>query len=411
ICGGIILKGMLDAYPVKQKPVSVRTRFERVRKLLGADINNSEMLDIAVRLGFKITEKDAQGFSADVPSFRVELSREIDMIEEIAQVYGYENIADRVPKAGLFASVPSTKFEDTLKNELVMRGMWEAVNWGFMPKGWFAKAGIAKESSFCDCLELLNPLTDEWNVMRPSLFPGLLGNVVRNVVSQGNRNIKLFETGNVFSGKADEHKNLGIIITGNMNEESWLNKPEDAGFFYLKGLVEGFLNGLGIILEIKQAAVEICEPGRSCEVLVNGREAGYFGEVKKNILKNFDLKQEVFFAEFSLPALLQGADFTRKFTALPKFPSIRRDTSFVVPAGLEAERITAHILSLQEPLIEKAALVFVYEGEQVGPGKKSLTYSIVFRDAGRTLTDKTVDEVNGRLVNGVINSFGVTVRK
>ena len=415
-CGGEVCEGIIDIYPEKIKARKITTRFDRVRKLLGTDIPDGEMLGISERLGFKMLAKDKTGFTVEVPSFRVELDREIDMIEEIAQVYGYEQIKERTPLISLTSCIPQTSFEDEVKRALVGRGLYEAVNWSFMAKSWFDKGGFPAGSPLREYPEILNPLTDEWNVMRTTLLPGLLANTTHNVTRFGNRNLRLFEVGKVFlkdsAGKFSEHKNIGIIATGLISDPGWAESPVEADLYYIKGLVESVLASLRVPYELLEGYEgEAYEKGSAVGVSINGKTAGCFGELRRNLLKAFDIKQRVFYSKLEIPSMEAARTGTIKFTHLPKFPAIKRDISFIVRKNITSAAISAYIESLRIKLIEKMTVTAVYEGDNVGKELKSVTFAIVFRSPDRTLTDKEVDDLNNSIIAGAAEKLGAVIRK
>ncbi len=415
-CCGEVSDGIIDIYPEKIKTREITTRYERVRKLLGTDIPDSEMLGISERLGFNILAKDETGFTAEVPSFRVELDREIDMIEEIAQIYGYEKIIERTPKVVLASSIPQTAFEDEVKRNLVGRGLYEAVNWSFISKTWFDKGGFPAESALRNCPEILNPLTDDWNVMRSTLLPGLLANTTHNVTRYGIKNIRLFEVGKVFSkkekGNFEEHKNLGIIATGLLAEPGWAEAPAETDLYYIKGLVESLLLSLRVPYELVEGYQgDAYEKNAAVGVRINGKMAGCFGELRKNLLRAFDIKQKVFYSKLELPTMEEARKGTTKFVQLPKFPAIKRDISFIVRNNITSLAISAYICKLKQNLIEKTSVTAVYEGDNVGKDLKSVTFTIIYRSPDRTLTDKEVDDINNTIISGAERELGAVIRK
>ena len=416
LCGGTVSENRIDIYPEKIKERRINTRFERVRKLLGTDISDQEMTGIAERLGFKLISTDKTGFTAEVPSFRVELDREIDMIEEIAQIFGYEKIKERTPRVILTSSIPQTDFEDEIKSNLVGRGIYEAVNWSFMSKSWFDKGGFPKGSGLRQYPEILNPLTDEWNIMRTTLLPGLLANTTHNVTNFGNKNLRLFELGKVFlkgdKGAFYEHKNVGIIATGLITEPGWAESPAEADFFYIKGLVESLLASLRVNYELVEGYEgEAYEKGMATGVKINSKLAGCFGELRKSLLKAFDINQKVFYSKLELPAMEAARRGIIKFSQLPKFPAVKRDISFIVNKRINSGTIKAYIDGLKLTLVEKTSVRAVYEGDNVGKDIKSVTCTIVYRSLEKTLTDKEVDDINNSIIAGAGEKLGAVIRK
>ncbi|OGF48551.1 MAG: phenylalanine--tRNA ligase subunit beta [Candidatus Firestonebacteria bacterium RIFOXYA2_FULL_40_8] len=412
--GGKTAAGYIDEYPEKIKPVSITTRFERVNKILGTNIKNQEMLDISKGLGFTIDKKDDKTFTVTVPSFRTDITREIDMVEEIAVIYGYDKIPERFPTVKLQQNSTLPKIEELVKQALIQRGLNEVINYTFMNKAWFEKAGVSEENPLRqEAVTLMNHLIEDWNILRSTLLPNLLNNVTTNAISHGNKNLKIFETGKVFRKTGTdylEHNELGIIITGNTGESSWLQKPGETSLFYLKGIIEGLLNDFKVSFDIKEASNELYDKSASLELQANGQKFGSFGEITRKLLKLHDLKNQVFYAEINLQELEIHINLKKDYNSLPKFPSNKRDISFIIDLAINAGDIKSFIERLGIKNLEKVEIIDFYKGEKVDSGKKSVTYSLTYRDTTKTLTDEEVDSSNKPLTDKVKEHFKADIR-
>jgi len=415
VAGGKTAGGILDEYPEIIKKLSITTRYERVNKILGTSIKTQEMLDIAKGLGFILDKKDEKTFTVTVPSFRTDLSREIDMIEEIAVIYGYDKIPERFPMVKLQQIKTLPKLEDLVKKSLIARGMNEVINYTFMNKTWFDKAGISSGNKIrTEAVILKNHLIEDWDILRSTLLPNLLNNVTTNAVSHGNKNLKLFETGKIFrkiAEKYEEESFLGIVICGNSSDSSWLQKAEEGGFFFLKGLIEGLLMDLKVNSLFKKTINDYFDKAASVDLFVKGSPIGSFGEVNRKILKVHDIKNRVFYAEISLKELEKVVNLKKEYNQLPKFPANKRDISFIINLEIHAGDIKNYIETLGVKNLESVEIIDYYKGEKLIPGKKSVTYSLTYRDTSRTLTDAEVDVVNKDLTNKIIESFKAEIRQ
>ena len=366
LAGGQIASGLIDEYPEKIKTVSVTTRYKRVNKILGTNIPEEEMLNICRGLGFLPEKNDADSFTVTVPSFRVDIDREIDIVEEIAVIYGYDKIPERFPRIELTQIISKPGIAETVKNSLIQRGLNEVINFSFMDKSWFDKAGISPNNPIrTSYVPLLNHLIENWNILRSSLLPNLINNVALNSVSHGNKDLKLFEAGKVFNlnaGQYSEYAELGIVVTGSMGPASWLQKQNEGGFFFLKGLLEGLFHDLGLSFELRDATNDLFDSACAVEIINGDDKIGIIGELRSKILKLQDIKERVYYAELDL-RLLEGKQKDKKeFSQLPKFPSNRRDISFIVASDLKAGEILSYIQKGGFSKLENAEIVDLYRG-------------------------------------------------
>jgi phenylalanyl-tRNA synthetase beta chain len=413
--GGKTAFGCIDEYPEKIKPFNITTRFKRVNKILGTSILAQEMLDIVEGLGFAINEKDAETFTVTVPSFRTDLSREIDMVEEIAVIYGYDKIPERFPTIRLQQINTLSSTEELIKQSLIGRGMNEVINYSFMNKNWFDKTGISADNKIkTESVVLMNHLIEDWNILRSTLLPNMLNNIALNAVSQSNRNLRLFELGKIFrktEEKYREYTEAGIIVTGNTGDSSWLHKPTEADFFYLKGLLEGLFGDLKINYALKEVKNDFFDSGCSLEIVSKGARLGNIGELRKKILKSYDIKERVFYAELNLPELEKHIIRKKDYNQLTKFPASKRDVSFIVASSRNAGDIKDFIDNLSIKILEKVEIIDLFLGVNAEADKKSITYSLTYRDNAKTLTDEEVDEINNEITAKVINGFQAVIRK
>ena len=422
LAGGTVCEGVVDVYPGQQPLTQIQLRPERVNFVLGTALETVEMVQILSRLGFDV---DAAGdvYQITVPTFRSDVTREIDLIEEIARVYGYDNIPTTLPKGDIPVPAlnPKTEVRGRIKGFLLAAGMMEAVNYSFCDPNCFDKIRIEADSRLRDAVPLRNPLSPEMSVLRTTLMPGLLQN------AQHNRNhqidtIALFEIGSVFvrdgeSGRSDlriatlEPERVTGVLAGQIGEGVYSNPYRHPDFFDIKGLVEGLLEVCGIVdYTLQKTNTPTFHPGRNAEVLLDDRRIATFGEVHPEVLENYDLPYKAYLFEFDLEGLVDAATFAKRFEPISIYPKVARDLAIVVDDGTLSDMPTELIYATGGDAVESVRLFDVYEGEQVPEGKKSLAYTVTYHSATETLTDKAVNALHDKVVKRLNRELGAELR-
>ena len=443
LAGGSICKGIVDVYPGQQPLRRIQLRPERVNFILGTALEAAEMVQILRHLGFDIeesrpevaptgTKKDRDPevapteksvFQVTAPTFRSDITREIDLIEEIARVYGYDNIPTTLPKGDIPVPVPnpSTEVRKHIKYFLLAAGMMEAINYSFCDPNCFDKIRFTADNPLRDALKLRNPLSPEMSVLRTTLIPSLLEN------AQHNRNhqidtIALFEIGNVFiqdggSSRSDlriatlEPERVTGILAGQIGDGVYSNPYREPDFYDIKGLVEGILEVCGIVdYTLQKTDAPTFHSGRNAAVLLDDRQLGTFGEAHPEVLENYDLPYKAYLFDFDMEALVDAAIFAKRFEPIPVYPKVERDLAIVVDKELLSDIPTGLIYATGGELVESVRLFDVYEGEQVPEGKKSLAYAITYHSATETLTDKAVNALHDKVVKRLNQELGAELR-
>jgi phenylalanyl-tRNA synthetase beta chain len=358
-----------------------------------------------------------------VPSFRRDLAQEDDLVEEIIRVWGYDKIPSTLSRGSQLQ--PVTRPADlTLSRAvtaaLTAAGLYQAVTYAFVDPGRLAAMGWGASEAL---IALQNPISVERSVLRPSLAPGLLEVVALN----GSRQIpdvRVFEIGQTFAPHRDEdgdcpaHEELwvAVVLTGQRAARAWHAGRERVDVYDAKGaaeLVLGAAAGAGEAVVTPYApgkGPRYLEEGRAAALTAGGREIGWFGEVAFHVREAFDLPGPLFLAEVSLTALLDLPHREIRYEPLPRFPAVQRDLAIVVPADVAAGQVEAAIRAMKLPLLSRITLFDVYEGGQVGAGKRSLAWSLTFQAADRTLTDKEVNELHAKIVAEVGRCFAAEIR-
>ena len=413
LAGGTVCKGIVDVYPGEQPLTKIKLRPDRVNFVLGTEIEKSEMAQILIRLGFDV-EASGDTYQITVPTFRSDITREVDLIEEIARVYGYDNIPTALPKGDIPVPAPNPKVEvrKRIKRFLLAAGMMEAVNYSFCDPSCFEKIRLPSDSPLRGTLQLRNPLSPEMSVLRTTLIPGLLENTQHNRNHQINT-ISLFEIGGVFV-RDDNHKEperVAGILAGQIGDGVYGNLYREPDFFDIKGLVEGMLEVCGITeYTLQKTDLPTFHPGRNAVVLLGETQVGAFGEAHPEVLENYDLPYKAYLFDFDLEALVGATVFSRRFEPISIYPKVERDLAIVVDKAVLSDIPIELIYATGGEWVESVRLFDVYEGEQVPEGKKSLAYAIVYHSAAETLTDKAVNALHERVVEHLHQELGAELR-
>ena len=413
LAGGTVCEGVVDVYPGQQPLTRIQLRPERVNFVLGTTIETAEMVQILNRLDFDV-ETSGDVYQVTVPTFRSDVTREIDLIEEIARVYGYDNIPTTLPKGDIPVPPPNPKTEvhNRIKRFLLAAGMMEAVNYSFCDPNCFDKIRLNANDPLRDTLKLRNPLSPEMSVLRTTLLSSLLEN------AQHNRNhqidtIALFEIGGVFiqNSEQKEPERVAGILAGQTGEGVYSNPYRQPDFFDIKGLVEGILEVCGIVdYTLQKTDMPIFHPGRNAEVILDDRRIGTFGEAHPEVLENYDLPYKAYLFECDVEALVDTAVFTKRFEPISIYPKVARDLAIVVDKEILSDMPTELIYATGGDVVESVRLFDVYEGEQVPGGKKSLAYTITYHSTTETLTDKAVNTLHDKVVERLNQELGAELR-
>ncbi len=413
LAGGTICKGIVDVYPGEQPLTEIQLRPKRVNFVLGTEIKAATMEEILTRLGFAVRNSESV-HQVTVPTFRSDITREIDLIEEIARVYGYDNIPTTLPKGDIPVPAPDPKVEVRrhIKQFLLAAGMMEAINYSFSDPSSFDKIRLAADNPLRNALPLQNPLSPEMSVLRTTLLPGLLDNAQRNRNHQIDT-IALFEIGSVFirNGEQQEPERVSGVLAGQVGDGVYSNPYRQPDFYDIKGLVEGVLEVCGISdYTLQKTDAPTFHPGRNAAVLLGDRQIGIFGEAHPEVLENYDLPYKAYLFDFDVEALTDAAIFAKRFEPISVYPKVERDLAIIVDKETLSDMPTELIYKAGGEWVESVRLFDVYEGEQVPEGKKSLAYAIVYHSAAETLTDKAVNALHDKIVKRLNQELGAELR-
>ena len=409
LAGGKVAQGLVDSYPRRIHPVKIALRPQRVNRLLSTDLTARQIKDILTSLDLDV--KENQEFEVQVPTFRPDLTREIDLIEEIARIYGYANIKTSLRASGSLVTheLPEDELIREIKHFLTGRGCFEVITNNLVDP-----EILKRMKPDCPGVSIQNPLSHDLSVLSSSLSCGLLGVVSRNK-NRLETNVRVFELAKVFCGGKeklpDEKLHLGIAVSGERLPRHWESGEDQVDLYDLKGVVEELFGHLKLGLEMKPDEDPLFRKQRSFAVLIPDGKVGTAGEVSEEVRKIFGIKEEVFLAELDLEKMAGGVPREIRFYPLPKFPPVDRDIAVVADENLTSQVIKAEIEAAGGELIEEVTLFDVYLGKQVPPGKKSLAYSIRYRSRDRTLTDQEVDDIHRKVVSELEKNLDITLRK
>ncbi len=433
--GGKLAKGIVDAYPRRFEPVQITLRHLKTDELLGVQIPTEQQLKLLTGIGLREVStrwsagtREATTFS--VPSWRVDLKREVDLIEEIERLYGVEKVPATPPRGGIGTNPFDVVHDQIVEAKRILAGL------GLDE----AQGQTLVSSAECACyasdlVVLANPLSAEMNALRPSLIPGLL-NILKHNVNRKNRDVALFEIGRVFrritqpvannetgkSGASRSQRNpvreqwyVAIALTGRRNPLFWSGEDRDANFdiYDLKGFVEEFLDRFGlrgvVYLKCDRPTELFIE---SASVTLGGRIVlGALGQLQPAVAKRYDLRDAVLLAELNLELLLAHRDTAKSFRPLPQFPAIRRDVAMIVREEITHDTVLGVIKQAKPLHLEQVELFDVYRGGAVPAGHKSMAYAFTYRAPDRTLTDAEVNTTHQQLVAELKQKLAATIRE
>lgn len=416
---GKSIKGVIDEYPLIQKTETIELGVRATGKALGAELDKSEIKSLLESIEFKIKNSGADTIRVTPPSFRVDIARPVDLMEEVARLYGYEKIPASLPLMQSETALPSKELviREKIKNIMTGLSFTEVVNYSFISESSCDRLNLSPDDPRRRLLYLLNPLTEEQSVMRTTLIPGLLETMRRNLSHQI-RNLKIFETGKVFLSKGKENLPEEIemtagLMTGGRYSQTWYEKDADGDFYDIKGSVEGLLDGLNIdnvrFTKMPEKQCSYTKSGYTAQIIAGNEIIGIAGEVHPEVLKNFDLKQKAFIFELNCNTLLSLSCRDKTARQLPKFPSSTRDITIITDKSIEAMSIPEKINSFGEKLIENTHLFDIFEGGSIPAGKRSVSIRITYRSSEKTLEDGEVNDIHKNITNRLTMEFGASL--
>ena len=411
ICNGKITSDIIDFYPKPIENVNVNFSFDSLNKIAGEKINKDLVKKILKNLEINIVEDSGDSLILSIPTYRVDVTREIDVIEEVLRIYGFNTIAlpDKLSTSiNISDSIDSYKLKKVLSNLLASNGFNEIMN-NSLTKSSYNK--FIEEFKDENNVNILNPLSSDLNIMRRTLLFSALESVEYNN-NRKNSNLKFFEFGKSYQifDKYEENQHLYLTITGNKYEENWNVKNEKVDFFFIKEMVHTIISRLGLT---KYKVKEVNTNGLSSGLMysVKKKPLVYFGNVDSNILKSYKIRNSVFIADFNWDLILDLVENNKiVYKPVNKFPIIRRDLSLLINQDVSFSQLEKIARSVNNSLLQEVNLFDVYNGDKLPDNKKSYAISFVFEDNSKTLTDYQIDEVMKKLIAEFESSVGAEIR-
>jgi phenylalanyl-tRNA synthetase beta chain len=418
LSGGSIAKGVIDVYPEPIEPRVISARLDRINAVSGLSLSAAEVRDIFERLEFEVTEQQVGEFRVRVPLFRVDLEREIDLVEEVVRLNGFEKVPVTLPRAAVLSDLPSDALRLTLrlKELLVSQGLSEVINYSFVAPSSCDRILLPADDFRSQGVKLLNPISDELSVMRTTLLPGLLETAVKNI-SFRTLNLRIFEMRRIYIPTAgndlpDEPLYLSALLTGKRDPEGWNQPKGEIDFFDLKGIVENILGDLNVTSGGYQADQldPYYHPGKACRIVCGNKQLGSFGELHPTVQENYGIASPLYYLELNFEALI-GARKKRDSAQVPsRFPSTFRDIAMLLPREVPAGDVIACVKNVKAAELEGVELFDLYTGGNIPQGEKSIAIRVRYGSRERTLTDDEVTVLHKRVMESLNKKLNASFR-
>ena len=411
VAGGEITSDVFNVYPKKIEDFSVFLNFSKVAKIIGEELQKDTIKKILVSLDIKVNSVSDAGLGLTIPAYRVDVQREIDVIEEILRVYGYNNINFSKKLNATVSNSPRNedyKIQNVIATQLNSQGFNEMMANSLTTASY---VGLSEDLNPTNNVTMLNPLSADLSTMRQSLlFSGL--EAVSYNINRKNADLKLFEFGKTYHNYLagyEEKKHLSLFLTGSRNQENWTATQKPSDFFLFKGFANGILSRLGI-QKTQNVPVTSDVFSEGIAISVGNEIVVELGVVKKSILKHFGIKQEVFYADFNWNLILKLLSSKIKYTEIPKYPEVRRDLALLIDQSVTYDRIYTIACQTEKALLKDINLFDVYEGQNLPEGKKSYALSFTIQDHSKTLTDVQIDKIMSKLQKNFETELGASLR-
>ena len=403
---GEVVGGMVDVYSKKKEPVRVPFDPDAINELLGTQISKEDMIGYFEKIGIVYDEASGEVVT---PTFRHDLFRMADLAEEVARFYGYDNIPTTLPRGEATTGKLSFKLrvEEVARDIAEFCGFSQGMTYSFESPKVFDKLLIPEDSSLRQAVEIMNPLGEDYSIMRTTPLNGMLTSLATNY-NRRNKNVRLYELGNIYLPKA-----LPLTELPEERMQFTLGMYGDGDFFSMKGVVEEFFEKIGLHKKEvydPNSGKPYLHPGRQANILYDGVVVGYLGEVHPDVADTYGIGTRAYIAVIDMPEIVERATFDRKYTGIARFPAVTRDISMVMPKEILVGQIEDVIEKKGGAYLESYALFDIYEGAQIKEGYKSVAYSIVFRAQDKTLEDAEVTEAMNRILKA-LEGMGIELRK
>lgn len=417
--GGRRVEDLIDVHPSPPVPRRVTVSTDFINQRIGLSLTAEAMVSLLQKVGFMVTA-EGEILSVEVPPFRVDVSRKEDISEEVARLFGYDNIPVTFPEmpAETRFDPPSIRFRRLLQDQVCGLGFHEVITYSFVAKDSADKMRLSGHHTLRSVVSLQNPISEDLAVMRTSLVPGMLTTLARNIAQQ-EKNLKIFEIATTFTpleghDLPEEKELLALAWTGNRSTTGWHTRPAPCDFFDLKGALEALLENLKIppacyATPKDPARFPWFRKGASACITVKENPIGHIYEVHPETCRLFDIKQAVFMAELDLKALLNSQEPLQLSREIPRYPATLRDLTLILNTEIAAGDILTEVEKDRPAILESLSVHDLYQGDRIPKGKKSLTLRMVYRSPSETLADKKVNKVQEKITENLLKCFDATL--
>jgi phenylalanyl-tRNA synthetase beta chain len=421
IGNGNLVEGLIDEYPNLQTAKDIELGVERTNRLLGTDLDRNQIRGFLESIEFKVEpiDQNEDRLKVTPPTFRVDVSRREDLMEEVARLSGYNNIPTTFPAMPAEGRPPAQRIQlrNRIKRLMSGFGFTEAIAYSFVSEASCDRLRVKDSDPRRTLIHILNPLSEDQAVMRTSLMPGILETMRYNMARQI-KNLQIFEIGKIFL-KTDqqalprEPEILIALWTGARTDTSWHSRENPCDFYDIKGAVEALTHTLKLdgirFSALADDACEYTKPGHTARIMASDLAIGLVGEIHPGVRDAYDLKQTAFIFELDLEKIAGLIPQTLNSKPIPRYPAIYRDITIIVDRGLETQSVLEAVDHFQEKLIENLHLFDVFEGNPITTGKKSVSFRITYRSPGKTLEDEDVNDLHKSITKRLLNLFDATL--
>ncbi|MCP4625708.1 MAG: phenylalanine--tRNA ligase subunit beta [bacterium] len=421
IGSGTLVDGIIDEYPNLQTVKDIELGVRRTNRLLGTDLDRKQIQGLLESIEFKVDPVDNNGDRLKVrpPSFRVDVSRREDLMEEVARLSGYNNIPTTFPAMPAEGRRPDhrIRLRNQIKGLMSGLGFSEAIAYSFVAEASCDRLRVKEDDPRRSMIHILNPLTEDQAVMRTSLVPGILETMHFNMARQI-KNLRVFEIGKIFL-KSDqqvlpwEPEMLIALWTGARTDASWYSRETLCDFYDIKGAVEALMRALKVdSVRFTAMDAESCEhtrPGHTARIMASDVQVGLVGEIHPRVGENYDLNQTAFIFELDLEKMAGLIPEASNSKPIPRFPAIYRDITIIVDRKIETRTVLEAVENFQEELIERLHLFDVFEGNPIAAGRKSVSFRVTYRSPGKTLEDEDVTDLHKSITERLLKAFDATL--
>jgi phenylalanyl-tRNA synthetase beta chain len=418
---GTIIDGMIDEYPNRQTVNRVELEANRTNRLLGTRLDRHQIKNLLETIEFQV-EVDNTGSDrllVTPPSFRVDVSRPEDLMEEVARLSGYNNIPTTFPAMPAEGRPPEPRrlLRSRLKNLMSGMGFTETIAYSFVSESSCDRLAIRETDPRRSMVRILNPLTEDQAVMRTSLVPGILGTMHYNTTRQV-KNLKIFEIGKVFLPSESqslprEPEMMIALWTGSRVKATWHDRESLCDFYDIKGAAEAVLQTLNLkavrFTAMPDESCEYTRPGHTGRIMVSDNEVGLVGEIHPRVNEAYNLKQAAFIFEFDLELISGLVPDIQTTIPIPRYPAVLRDITIIVDRGIESQTVLDAVGTFKETLIERVHLFDVFEGHPIADGRKSISFRVTYRSADKTLEDDDINDLHKSITSRLLNAFNATL--